>query len=223
MDCNMITQLLKKFPSIANTVLEPAADHIEEYKKLLESKGFGSDVDFNWRQQTWDEYYKECKQVNQIKKFHFISAIHSLYYVEDLESTILDLINCLEEGGVLLMIAVSDDSGFWRLWKRFPMFADDLYRQINSGDIRRILDTHQIGYKAITQESRVDITCCYEDGNQDGVLLTDFLNHVVNLRECSSQSFVDEVLSYMRGEDCTVQNGDQLLFNNDWQAIIVTN
>ncbi|XP_071810616.1 histamine N-methyltransferase-like [Apostichopus japonicus] len=216
LDFKMIAQLLKKFPSISNTVVEPNPDHIVEYKKLVDSKSFGSDVDFNWRQQTWQEYYKECQQPNKVKKFHFISAIHSLYYVEDPEATILDIVSCLDEGGILLLVLISENGGVIRQQKRF---LSDAQRLVSSETIRKILEKCQLKFEAFTETSTVDITCCYEAGNQDGVLLADFINNV-KLQESGPPSFVEEVLSYMR--EGAVQNGDQILLATEWQVIVVT-
>lgn len=61
-------------------------------------------VVLDWRRQTWEKFYNEYKQSIQVPKFHFISAIHSLYYIEDIEKNVLNLIDCLEDGGILLII-----------------------------------------------------------------------------------------------------------------------
>lgn len=99
------------------------------------------------------------------------------------------------------------------------MLSDKNVKQVNACDVRSILEKNKIEYKAVTQKENIDITCCYDDGNQDGVRLLDFLTYV-KLRESAPKTFVDEVLSHTR--ESAVQDGDRILYNNEWQAIFVT-
>lgn len=123
---------------------------------------------------------------------------------------------------LLIKTFLSDDSGLCRLWNHFPIFADYLHNQVNSKHIRDVLTKHKIDFEAVTQESRVDITCCFQEGDKNGPLVADFLAHTVRLRETAPSELVDEVMGYMGGTECSSWRGEQLLFNNDWEAIIVT-
>ncbi|PIK38424.1 putative histamine N-methyltransferase A [Apostichopus japonicus] len=180
-DCDMISQLLPIFPKISNTVLEPAPEHIETYKRLVASRSFAG-IAWDWRQQTLDEYNNDSAQTDR-EKFHFISTIHSLYYVDDAEKAVMNMYDMLQDGGVMMIIVLADDGGFGRLWRHFPMFSDDLQSHILSDTVKDILTTNGIKYDLVKQPSRVDVSCCFEEGNPDGVLVSDFLAHVINVRE----------------------------------------
>ena len=104
MDVMMLAKLLQIFPSINNRVVEPSRDQLLMYKAHVQARADQlQGVVCDWRQQTMDEYQKAGNHT----KFHFISAIHSLYYAEDIEQSLLHLYDLLELGGMLLVIARS--------------------------------------------------------------------------------------------------------------------
>ena len=100
-----MTALLKKCPIITNRVVEPDEDQITKYKAFVQTKGHElQGVKFDWRQQTLEQY-RDTDGVGT--KFHFISAIHSLYHVGDVESSLMYMYDLLEPGGKLLVIIMS--------------------------------------------------------------------------------------------------------------------
>lgn len=221
MDCNMITQLLKKFKKVSNTVLEPAPEHIAKYKELAVSKDFKG-VEWDWRQQTWEEFYRDWQNEGSSNApFHFISAVHSLYYTEDAEKVLVNMHELLEEGGILLVIVLADDGGFGRLWRRFPMFEDKLQSHVLSDSIKNMLDNHNMKYKVMKQPSQVDISCCFEETNEEGSLVTDFLAHVIKLKDTVTADTYKEFMDYLEGPQCSVKDGDKIMFNNSWVAFAV--
>ena len=106
-EIQLITQLLTKHATIQTTVVEPAADHIERFQSLASTGGDLSEVAWDWRRQTLEEYREHRKDISDASKFHLILAIHCLYYVDDLEQSILDMMSCLEDGGLLVIMLVT--------------------------------------------------------------------------------------------------------------------
>ena len=82
-------------PSSEGRIMEDALKTTEETK----------DVKFSWRQEKLEDYRKGC---HGYTKFHVISAINSLYYVDDLESDLSYLLSSVEPGGFLIVVL---DSG----------------------------------------------------------------------------------------------------------------
>ena len=89
----MIEKLLTQFPRINVRVVEPFEEHVVQFKSLAKSR---SDqllgVNFDWRQQTFEQYQK----AGDPTKFHFISAVHVISHLDDWESSLMYLYNCLE-------------------------------------------------------------------------------------------------------------------------------
>ncbi|XP_041455690.1 histamine N-methyltransferase B-like [Lytechinus variegatus] len=221
MDSSMAASVKARFESVRNVVLEPAAKQLEMYRSLVESKKTDlGGIEFDLRQCGMDEYRAQVG--DQPSKYHFISAIHSLYYAKDHKDTIRYLYDCLEEGGILLIIVVSDVSGFWRLWDRFTRFQDSVSRYLCTTHIRDSLSSLGITFDESRQASRVDITSCFQEGSDDGELIVDFLSHTVDLRGSASPELYREVVNYMGSEKCAERKEDgSILFNNDWDATII--
>ncbi|XP_070553906.1 histamine N-methyltransferase-like [Ptychodera flava] len=85
-DLMMISHLQKLFPSIENVVIEPTPDLVEKYRSLFKEKQHvWEGVKTKWREQTLESFQTS---VGSTVSFHFISAIHCLYYVDDYRATI---------------------------------------------------------------------------------------------------------------------------------------
>ena len=103
----MLEKLTVQFPRIYNRVVDPSEELLAKYKELALSKADQlRGVTWDWRQQTLEEYEK----AGDLTKFHFISAVHSLYYVDDLEGSLLYLYDRLLPDGMLLVILISGRS-----------------------------------------------------------------------------------------------------------------
>ena len=105
----MAALIRTRFKAVRNTVVDPTAKQLELYQSLVQRrKDDFEGIEFDFRQQTIDQYRDHEKEEDtEPTKYHFISAIHSLYYAEDYADTVRYLYNCLEEGGVLLIVCVS--------------------------------------------------------------------------------------------------------------------
>ncbi|XP_038068314.1 histamine N-methyltransferase A-like [Patiria miniata] len=218
MDVQMLTKLLRRFPLINNRVVEPAMDQLVKYKALAQSKANDlHGVTCDWRQQTIAQYEK----AGDSKKFHFISSIHSIYYVGDVDRCMMYLYDRLEPGGVLLVITYSDDSGWWRFRNHFPSFQDSLVTFTNSSLIRGSLERRGIPCTLYHQRSRFEITQCFDEASEEGALLVDFLTHVIKLKETAPAQLYKEVIEYLGSDHCSEKSGDDVLFNNYWDAVVV--
>ncbi len=121
-----------------------------------------------------------------------------------------------------MIILLSDDSGFWRLWARYKFFEDELLEFIHSEHIRQVFTKLNISFTNYKQKSRVDVTNSFEEGNLDGQLKVDFLAHVVNFHGTASSELKRELMEYLGGPECSERVGEEIHFNNDWDAVIVS-
>ena len=92
---------------------------------------------------------------------------------------------------------------------------------ISSADVRSSLDRRNIPYTQSHQKSRVEITKCLDETSKDGNLLVDFLIHIVKFKETASDAQYKEVMEYMLSGECSEKDGDEVLFINDWDAVMV--
>ncbi|XP_071507454.1 histamine N-methyltransferase-like [Diadema antillarum] len=221
MDSQMAAKIRDCFQSVRNVVIEPAASQLDMYRELIANgkEGFAG-IDFDLRQETLEVYRQKQSEMGVHPKYHFISAIHSLYYVDDLNDTIRYLHDCLEEGGILLVIALADSSGLWQLWQRYSHFQDGNSKMCRQ-NLRDAFTANAIPFTVVRQESRVDVTSCFDPESDEGNLLVDFLSHVCDFRGCAAPELCREVLNYMGSAECSERKGDgTVLFDNDWNAFI---
>ncbi|KAJ8021119.1 Histamine N-methyltransferase [Holothuria leucospilota] len=218
-DYDLVARLLTRFPKISNTVLEPT-DTFTDYESLVKEKPL-SGVEWNFRQQKFDSYYQSILETSEAWKFHFISAIAVLYYMQNWQTEIMNMYNLLETGGVLMITLMSEESGFWRVAKRFPMMADHLNVQINSENVKTFLREEMIDFEVVKQRSFVDITCCTIDGDEDGSMLVDFITHVKHFKTTAPLKLQADFLEYFFSNECCQKSKDRLFLNNSIEAIIV--
>ncbi len=101
-----ILQLMKlktQFPKISVTVVEPSTEGISEYKETVQQNNF-TGIAFEWHQQTFQEYMR-FKSVG--KKYHFISLVHSIYHLGEVDDTIRNLYDLLLPGGMMYVVLES--------------------------------------------------------------------------------------------------------------------
>lgn len=125
---SVISELLKVFPFIDVTVIEPCRESIDAYKTLtdeqkLEFKG----VSWNWCQETFQTFSQKNSD-----RFDFICAIHALYFspLSELKKQLLTLHEMLDDGGIIFSL---HDKGegycfFGGAWNGLSVFVNSLYR-----------------------------------------------------------------------------------------------
>ncbi|XP_070553908.1 histamine N-methyltransferase A-like [Ptychodera flava] len=219
-DLMMISHLRKLFPSIQNVAMEPTPDLVDKYRSLFKEKQHLLEgVETEWREQTLEGFQSS---VGSTVSYHFISAVNSLYYVDDYRARLHFLYDCLEDGGVMLIIMLADDSGFARLWRKLPYLEDSRMKFINSEHVRKALDDMGVKYQSLRQRSRVVATECFKADSEAGNLVLDFLTHVLHFRKTAPPELQKEVLDYLETDCCDPRNEDgEILFNNDRDTIIV--
>ncbi|XP_070560327.1 histamine N-methyltransferase-like [Ptychodera flava] len=220
-DLMMILHLLKLFPSIHNIVVEPTADLAEKYRGLVQAKQHLIEgVETEWREQTLEGFQNS---VGSSVFYHFISAIHSLYFTDDLRARLCYLYDLLEEGGVLLIVIIAEDTGHVRVCKKFQHLESDYLMFPDADHVRKAYDEMGVKYQCVRQRSRVLVTECLRADSEAGSLLLDFLLQVSHFRKTAPPKLQKEVLDYIESAVCcdSRDENEEMLLSNDWEAIIV--
>ncbi|XP_072179835.1 histamine N-methyltransferase-like [Diadema setosum] len=243
-DILILRMLSQRFPRFNHVVVEPTRDFLEQFQSAAakeSSSGAWSALgaaDFEWHNETLQEYM--AKKSGQSAKgspqqFDFISAVHSLYYVEDLRLALQFLYDSLAPGGIFLVTFKGDTSkcsihGFRK---------EDHY---NAADAKQILSELDIPYTISEQRIILDITSIFDQGSAEGNLLLDFLTHFCHFRETASKEMQDAVLTKYRervreyqeamtdvepssssGGCCNKENDDEhALIERLWENLIIT-
>ncbi|XP_054751821.2 histamine N-methyltransferase B-like [Lytechinus pictus] len=220
MDRKMAGIINGHFKSVRNVVVEPAEKQLAIYRSVLESdKSKFKGIDFDLRQMVFDEYREH--EGEHPPKYHFINAMQSIYYIDDVNDTLRYLYASLEEGGVMLITTLSDACGFQLVWNRFPQVQDVAGPYPGTNDIRQSLLDLNIKFEENHQRLYGDITSCFQEGSKEGELIVDFFSQIIDLRGTSPELY-QEVVDYMGSEQCSEKKKDgTILINSDWDAFVV--
>ncbi|XP_026878429.2 histamine N-methyltransferase isoform X2 [Electrophorus electricus] len=224
-DLEILRQLQLQHPGakVDNEVVEPSSDMLQKYKDLVAKTPDLDHVTFTWNNMKTSELEKDWKERNPEKKMDFIHMIQALYYVEDTEAAILFFQSLLEKNGKLLLILVSGEGSWAKLWKTYGLQfgKTDISQSVTMGDIRSLLDSRRIPYQKHELPSKMDITSCFTSGDEKGELLLDFLTEVPDFSKNASPELRAGVLDLLRGPDCTQEVDGRIIFNNNLEALLL--
>ncbi|XP_065105103.1 histamine N-methyltransferase-like [Paramisgurnus dabryanus] len=222
-DLEILAQLHMKHPQVKvnNEVVEPSTDMLHKYKVLVSKTPNLDYINFTWNKMTASEFEKHWQEKNLGKKMDFIHLIQMLYYVKDPEATVSFFQSLLEKDGKLLIILVSGESGWRKLWRTYRASLGNTEIQcVTTGDIKT-LDTKDIPYSKYVLQSHIDITECFTEGDEVGELLLDFLTHVVEFSKNAPEHLKKGVLDLLRHPDCSKEVDGRIMFNNNLEALVV--
>ena len=98
----------REFGHLTVTAVEPTDEAKNMEHALMTTKEL-KDVQFSWAKEKLEDFRSGP---GGGQKHHVICAIHSLYYMSDLENSLNYLLSAIEEGGILIVCLVSGNSLF---------------------------------------------------------------------------------------------------------------
>ncbi|KFQ37448.1 Histamine N-methyltransferase [Mesitornis unicolor] len=224
-DLLILSKVQARYPGVAinNDVVEPSADQISKYKERVAGTSNLENVKFTWHEETAYEYESRMNAEKKPKKWDFIHMIQMLYYVKDVPATIRYFHSLLEGQAKLLIILVSETSGWETLWKKFgsSLPLDDLCSYVSSANIKRILDSAGMKYQLHELPSHMDITSCFIEGNKDGELLLDFLTETYEFSKTAPSELKRQVMEELQKPGCSKKRDGKVLFNNNLSVIVI--
>lgn len=224
-DLEMVSQLRLKHPGVTvdNEVVEPSAQQMHNYKVLVSKTQNLEYINFTWNKMTASEFEEHWRKNNMTKKIDFLHMIQMLYYVKDPGATISFFHSLLNKNGKLLIILVSGNSGWGKLWRtyRAQLCNEEISQCVTTGDIKSILDSKGLRYHSYELPSQMDITECFMEDDEKGELLLDFLTEVLDFSGTASPELRAGVLELLRHPDCSRQTDGKVIFNNNLEALVV--
>lgn len=173
-----------------------------------------------------------------------------LYYVEDIEATISFFRSLLHENGKLLVTMLSGkhilvyyqplrDRNYWvrpfcyhtasptgeSAWSRLPcqdlLYKDGLSQKFTTREIKSILDSKKISYKAYKLPTLLDITECFIPGDEKGQELLNTLTEVRDFSKTAPPEIKDEVLQFLKHPDNNQEENGRILFDTSLEALVI--
>ncbi|KAI1237371.1 hypothetical protein IHE44_0014636 [Lamprotornis superbus] len=224
-DLKMIRILQAVHPGvfIDNEIVEPNPQHVAAYKELVNQAPDLQNVSFIWHQLTSLEYEQQVKEKGTHKKFDFIHMIQMLYRVEDIPNTIKFFHSCLDHHGKLLIIILSDSSGWASLWKKHRdcLPATDSGHYITCGGITEVLRRLGAQHRVYELPSGWDITECFTEGDALGGLMMDFLTGTKNFLGTAPAALRRRLRDALCQPECSSTRDGRVIFSNNLSMIVV--
>ncbi|NXA13267.1 HNMTL methyltransferase, partial [Sapayoa aenigma] len=224
-DLKMIRILQAVHPGvhIDNEIVEPNPQHVAAYKELVNQAPDLQNVSFTWHQLTSSEYEDQVKAKGTHKKFDFIHMIQMLYRVEDISNTIKFFHSCLNLHGKLLIIILSDSSGWASLWKKYRdcLPSTDSGHYITSSGITEVLKRLGVEYHVYEFPSGWDITECFIEGDAVGSLMMDFLTGTKNFLGTAPAALRQRLQEALCQPECSSTKDGRIIFSNNLSMIVV--
>ncbi|XP_009866584.1 PREDICTED: histamine N-methyltransferase-like [Apaloderma vittatum] len=224
-DLKMIRILQAAHPGvfIDNEIVEPNPQHVAAYKELVNQASDLQNVSFIWHQLTSSEYEQQMKEKGTYKKFDFIHMIQMLYRVEDIPNTIKFFHSCLDHHGKLLIIILSDSSGWASLWKKYGdcLPSPDSGHYITSNGITDVLKRLGVEYQVYEFPSGWDITECFIEGDPVGGLMMDFLTGTKNFLGTAPPGLRQRLQEALCQPECSSKKDGRIIFSNNLSMIVV--
>ncbi|XP_056290737.1 histamine N-methyltransferase-like [Pseudoliparis swirei] len=224
-DLEMLSELRLKHPGVTvdNEVVDPSSIQLQNYKVLVSQKPGLDYIKFNWNQMTAIEFEEHWKVKKMTMKADFIHMIQMLYYVKCPGATMSFFRSLLDKNGKLLIILVSGESGWGKLWQTYgnQLGSSEISQHVTTGDLKSLLDSKGVSYQSYELPSQMDITECFTEGDEKGELLLDFLTEVLDFSKTASSELKAGVLELLRHPDCSVESNGKVIFNNNLGMIVV--
>ncbi|XP_038048211.1 carnosine N-methyltransferase 2-like [Patiria miniata] len=172
LEIQIIRALLEKFKCIYNLVIEPSTYQIDLYKKLVRNnKELSAAVEFDWRQQTLEDYIASDDGRGR-GEFDVITSVHTIYYGGPMEYNVPYLFDLLAEGGVLAIVLLSDTDSLSQVQRHFLSPSIAGYRYYTKQKLQSFLTTSNVSHQTIdVPRFNIDVTPCFDYSSKEGSLL----------------------------------------------------
>ncbi|XP_071803128.1 histamine N-methyltransferase-like [Asterias amurensis] len=225
-DINILIKLRQREQRhIQAVIVEPDPKLMGRYKSRTEEPEKVQGIDFEWRQETLEEFQKSPTGQKD-DKFHFINFFNTVYYLEDKEKSLRYLYDKLDVGGVLVITVMSGEGGFARFW-RYHGQHHDLDPLCDSDDVMKYLENQRIPVsETLDKKCYLNITSCFarplQELSGDGNLLLDFLTHTLGFTKKSTVEYQDGVMKLLGSDYCSTRDASgQVLLKADNVVFVI--
>lgn len=101
------------------------------------------------------------------------------------------------------------------------MHQNTISYSVTTGDIKSYLDAMGIKNTYYELPSQMDITECFQEGNEKGELLLDFLTEVSDFSKTAPPHLRSGLLELLRHPDCSTEVDGRVIFNNSLGVIVL--
>ncbi|XP_031548811.1 histamine N-methyltransferase-like [Actinia tenebrosa] len=214
---------------ILNTAVEPNSKFFGQYKESIERRSDRSKgpphqrpVKFDLKLMSFEEYTGSKHDQNQ---YDIVHAIHSLYYVESMESTLKHCYyNELGEKGLIVCLLGNDSdlpAVTSKILKKYRAeYQRNPCRDNAAANFIHFAEKNSMKYEKVVVPFSVDVTSVVDESSEEGGHLLDFCTHEVNYRQTADQNELQEVLRKLQ-DISTKDDNERMIVNETNELLLV--
>ncbi|XP_072168466.1 histamine N-methyltransferase A-like [Diadema setosum] len=202
----VIKNLRPFYKKISSIAIEPNANLLQTYEENMQRAEVIPPVDVKFFNGTFGQYVDG--RGNQHEKFHLISAIHSLYYLGQIEESMEQLLAALKENGILLLQIASGRTAFAKLWKVVPSLNwQDVNITFTEEDVTREAKRRGCDVTKIPLQLTLDVTELFDEASDFGNKILDFFTMTSYFRQTAPKALVEKVMEFWRDNSSWDESG----------------
>ncbi|XP_068163672.1 histamine N-methyltransferase-like [Antennarius striatus] len=223
LDLKMFSALHHKYPEMTadNEVIEPNPQQLHDYKDLVSQTPGLDYIKFNWNKMTAEEFQEQWKEKKETEKADFIHMFQVLYYVKDPGATVSFFQSLLNKNGQLLLILDSGNAGVVKMRNTYRNQFGTTEVNRSTGDVRLFLDSKGVSYRSYVLPTKVDITKCFIEGDEEGEMMMDFLTQVLDFSKTASSELKAGVMEFLRCPEFSVESNGNILMTSNYELIVL--
>uniref|UniRef100_A0A672IPS2 Histamine N-methyltransferase n=1 Tax=Salarias fasciatus TaxID=181472 RepID=A0A672IPS2_SALFA len=226
MDVEMLSLLQSVFPAVPITadIVEGSIQLTDSFKALVAKMASLQKISFAWHIMSSEDYEKQVKAQEEMKKFDFIHMIHVVYYFENLDEALRFHHSLLKNNGRLLIVVTAVLAGFpcgrLALIKELCAGTDIDKPKVTSGDVTACLKSQGLKYDEYVFPNSFDITECFNPDSTTGESLFSFMTSRSHLSQSFTPDIRAGILDVLRNKSSTIKDG-RVFFNSTFSCIVV--
>ncbi|XP_001180287.1 histamine N-methyltransferase [Strongylocentrotus purpuratus] len=179
---------------------------LQTFKGRVATLKFDDKSSFHWFPGPLSQFLAESPLAGN--KYNLISAIHSLYYTGDIETTFTHLASLMKDKGIMIIVCKTYNL-ISKTFHKLPWLTESTQsnQQLSSKNVREFAQSQ--GYDVITVEIPLlwDITEVFDDQSDFGNKLVDFFTMAAYFRQTAPAEVVDDLMSFWRSISTENENG----------------
>ena len=211
--------------SLFNRVVEPSSSSIDGFKAAAAewSKTREEDVEANFEliQGTFQEYAPKQREAG---RFQFIHLLSSIYYMNAEEALCHLIEKELATNGAILLLTFAENSFWIRFARRFHDTgvcpSPPGFTFYTSEHLVSIAKKHNWHCEMHRMRYWFDATELFDESNENGSLLADFLTHTINFRGVTEKAKRDAVTRFWEEEAEKEEDGRRLMWSDNAMVLI---
>ncbi|XP_065068719.1 histamine N-methyltransferase-like [Rhopilema esculentum] len=230
-DLLLINALLKEikshFPGTTAswTVVEPNSVAVQDFQRKVQSdEDYCTNISFVWEIETFQDFISKQRRVKEAQKYHLITFIHSLYYVDERLALRQSYNLLLEDQGMILAVKEKEKSTTLEAFRMYVQLMGQTPRDFTLSEEILLELQLELGmaYDRFTVPISVDITEMFHDDDPVGGALVNFLLHTSDDPRKSEEGI--KMLEFLKSKSWSVLKGEEEIFlvNMDIDVTAIT-